>query len=303
MDIIKDIYEAWGARIKSNVFGSIILAFIAVNWKVLYFIVFADVRVETKFNYFDVNTGLFSLIVFPVAIGLVLALFLPFANQFAHRLVTIPIDKMKTRDVALTVKRSYEKKIFEGREEAKWKKIAKESEYDSAVKDAEIAEAKARQEAASNQFIDLTNKYVKLSDDSGRQLKDLNAQLEQSEHLRRQFRTDMMSVMTNTNELRSLVTGDNLTLLRFLMPRDECAADISELVDWALKNQLFLRPSLFEDDSSEDTRRVNAESAIMSGISLLQRLVLLEFDPEVGDDRVRLTPSGLYFAKHGAVTK
>lgn len=303
MDIIKDIYEAWGARIKSNVFGSIVLAFIAVNWKVLYFLVFADVRVETKFNYVDVNTDYCSLLIFPVTIGLVLALLLPFANQFAHRLVTIPIDKMKTRDVALTVKRSYEKKIFEGREEAKWKKIAKDSEYDSAIKDAEIAEAKARKEAAGNQFIDLTKKYVKLSEDAERQLKDLSAQLEQSEHLRGQFRTDMMNVMTNTDKLRSSVKGDNLTLLRFLMVRDEFAAHISELVNWALKDQLFLRPTLFEDDSSEDTRRANAEKAVKEGISLLQQLVLLEFDREVAADRVRLTPSGLYFAKYGAVTK
>lgn len=98
MEFIKDIYEAWGARIKSNVFGSVAIAFILVNWKVLYFLSFADVPVEMKFNYFDANTNWISIYLLPILIGVILALGLPFINDLAHGVVSKPISRVRSRD-------------------------------------------------------------------------------------------------------------------------------------------------------------------------------------------------------------
>lgn len=112
MDFVKDIYEAWGARIKSNVFGSIAIAFILVNWKVLYFLVFADVRVETKFSYFDVNTDWVSLYFLPFLIGLLLAVGLPFINDLAHRIISDPISRVRARDDEYAHERLKKKNIF-----------------------------------------------------------------------------------------------------------------------------------------------------------------------------------------------
>ncbi|MCW9042714.1 MAG: type IV secretion system protein [Pseudopelagicola sp.] len=98
MEYLKELYEAWGARVKSNVLGSTIVAFIFVNWKALFFIAFADVRVVTKFNYFDANTSLVTLALLPVLIGFTLSLGLPFINDWAHRVVSEPVSRVRSRD-------------------------------------------------------------------------------------------------------------------------------------------------------------------------------------------------------------
>ncbi|WP_243612525.1 type IV secretion system protein [Shimia aestuarii] len=98
MEYLKELYEAWGARVKSNVLGSIAIAFIFVNWKALFFVAFADVRVVTKFNYFDENTSLLTLAFLPMLIGFALSLGLPFINDWAHRVVSEPVSRTRTRD-------------------------------------------------------------------------------------------------------------------------------------------------------------------------------------------------------------
>jgi hypothetical protein len=141
MDFIKDIYEAWGARIKSNVFGSIAIVFVFVNWKVLFFLLFADVRVATKFNYFDVNTDWITLFAVPVGFGCLLAIAFPYINYVALRLVSWPVKKAKmlqdeTMHERLLAKLKFEIERAEKRNQLS-AQVVEQAEIESRAKDIE----------------------------------------------------------------------------------------------------------------------------------------------------------------------
>lgn len=98
MEYLKEVYEAWGARIKSNIFGSIIVAFCLVNWRALFFPVFEDAKAVEKFAFFDAQTTVLTLYVWPMFLGLFVALVLPYANNCAHWYVSKPVSAMRSRD-------------------------------------------------------------------------------------------------------------------------------------------------------------------------------------------------------------
>lgn len=85
MDGLKEILAAFEARVRSKVIGSILLAFVATNWKALFYVVFERVSSEEKFLFFDENTSFVSLLVIPVFLGAVLALVLPWINFFGMK--------------------------------------------------------------------------------------------------------------------------------------------------------------------------------------------------------------------------
>ncbi|WP_417257023.1 hypothetical protein [Celeribacter halophilus] len=141
MDFIKDIYEAWGARIKSNVFGSIAIVFVFVNWKALFFLLFADVRVTTKFSYFDANTDWITLFAMPVGLGCLLAIAFPYINYVALRLVSWPVKKAKmlqdeTMHERLLAKLKFEIERAEKRNQLS-AQVVEQAEIESRVKDIE----------------------------------------------------------------------------------------------------------------------------------------------------------------------
>jgi hypothetical protein len=72
-EILKDIISALNGRLRSHFFGSVFLAFVGTNWKVLFYLIFANRPVRAKFLYFDENTDICSLLIVPVVIGLIIA--------------------------------------------------------------------------------------------------------------------------------------------------------------------------------------------------------------------------------------
>ncbi|MBO9445501.1 hypothetical protein [Ruegeria sp. R14_0] len=77
LDFLKDLSEAWSQRLRSPIIGSIAISFFAVNWQPIWYLLFADRPVRQKFLYFDANTSFFSLAVFPVLAGVILAMATP----------------------------------------------------------------------------------------------------------------------------------------------------------------------------------------------------------------------------------
>ena len=57
LDIFKDSAEAWLQRVRSPILGSAALLFFAINWKPIWYLVFADKPVLEKLDYFDTNTS------------------------------------------------------------------------------------------------------------------------------------------------------------------------------------------------------------------------------------------------------
>lgn len=77
VDVLKDISEAMSQRIRSPFLGSILLVFAALNWKPIWYLLFADKPVFAKFLYIEANTDPNVLYFWPVVGGIILAIAMP----------------------------------------------------------------------------------------------------------------------------------------------------------------------------------------------------------------------------------
>lgn len=91
MGALKETLDAWLARVKSPVLGFIVLAFIVVNWKPLWFLVFTDESGYTKITYFEQHTTPMTLYWLPLIIGLIGAILTPWVDLFGVLIARFPI--------------------------------------------------------------------------------------------------------------------------------------------------------------------------------------------------------------------
>lgn len=91
MDGLKELVEAFSARIKSPIIGSIALAFIAINWRAVFFLFFSGEPASDKFAYFTENTTGLSLYLYPVIVGLAFALLVPWVNFLGAKAIESPV--------------------------------------------------------------------------------------------------------------------------------------------------------------------------------------------------------------------
>lgn len=95
LDVFKDGADAWLQRVKSHLIGSIILAFLAINWQPIFFLIFSEAPVLLKFWYFDFNTSFESLFAWPVFYGLVIGLATPFVNLIGSWAARWPTESVR----------------------------------------------------------------------------------------------------------------------------------------------------------------------------------------------------------------
>jgi hypothetical protein len=124
MESLKEIFDALSQRIKSPIFGYIILAFIAINWKPLYYLFFSGKPALMKFDFFEKNTDTWSLYLCPFGFGLIAALAAPHISNWGAWWAIKPINAMRKREVSaahevlqaknkLTAERDNERAIYE----------------------------------------------------------------------------------------------------------------------------------------------------------------------------------------------
>ena len=70
---MKEVVEVVNNRIKTPYFGYSILAFLALNWRGFFFLVLSKGKPEEKLALFDAQTDLYTLLVYPLAIGALVA--------------------------------------------------------------------------------------------------------------------------------------------------------------------------------------------------------------------------------------
>lgn len=99
MDGIKEIFEAFSQRIKSPIFGYVILAFLAVNWKPVFFLLFSGEPASAKFTYLDTNTSWWALLVLPLFFGVLAALAAPWVSLWGAIWAESPTNKKRIRAV------------------------------------------------------------------------------------------------------------------------------------------------------------------------------------------------------------
>lgn len=146
-DFFKDVFEAAQQRIRSPFIGSVIFAFIAVNWQALFYLFFADVSVQRRIDCFNDMTSNVSLYWLPLGIGAAMAIVLPFlrvgfawiirfANRKLHKLQAEEAMLREVNEIELAVKKTKaEADLAAAR--AKENLIAVKAEADLAVARAE----------------------------------------------------------------------------------------------------------------------------------------------------------------------
>ncbi|MCC5845093.1 MAG: hypothetical protein JJU05_12665 [Verrucomicrobia bacterium] len=89
---MKEIFDAIGTRLKSPLFGYTFFAFLAINWKAIFYVFASDDEIIDRFVYFDTQTSLQSLIVYPVLFSVCTALIYPWINYFFLWVGRVPAD-------------------------------------------------------------------------------------------------------------------------------------------------------------------------------------------------------------------
>jgi hypothetical protein len=79
-DLFEQWVEAWSERIRSPVLGSLAIAFVVSNWKPLFFLLFAEAPVWLRIRYFEHHTDSNSLVWYPLAVGVIAALLIPWIS-------------------------------------------------------------------------------------------------------------------------------------------------------------------------------------------------------------------------------
>lgn len=96
-DFLKEIFDAANSRIRSPFVGSIILVFLTLNWKPVFYLLFADKPARTRFLYFEANTSDASLYWTPIAGGVVLAFLMPWLRLFGAWIASVPTRRLRNR--------------------------------------------------------------------------------------------------------------------------------------------------------------------------------------------------------------
>jgi len=77
---MREIFEALGSRIKSPLFGYAAIAFVAINWRSLFYLMAAKVTAVERIKYFENNTTFYSLILLPIVFATIGAIIYPWIN-------------------------------------------------------------------------------------------------------------------------------------------------------------------------------------------------------------------------------
>jgi len=136
LDVFKDGAEAWIQRVKSPLIGSIFLAFVALIWKAIFFVLFSDAPILFRYWYFDTQTSWYSLLVWPILIGTIFGLATPFINFGASWVVRLAIEKSRILNA-----RSASAVMTAKAEFAAEREIASAEFKEAALRDAEATQA------------------------------------------------------------------------------------------------------------------------------------------------------------------
>lgn len=135
IDFVKDSTEAWLQRIRSPILGSVALTFMAFNWKPLWYLIFSDQPVAINLLFFKLNTSIYSLYLFPILTGLVLAFATPWLKWLGAIFAANPTRRLRF----LQAGEAQEQRI------RRFELAAKE---EAAIKELEIARSERTIEAA-----------------------------------------------------------------------------------------------------------------------------------------------------------
>lgn len=99
MSALKEVYDAFSQRIRSPIFGYVILAFFFVNWKPLFNLFFSNEEISERIMYLEDNTSCTTLLILPLVFGLLAALTGPWVSLLGAMWAKFPTNKRRIREV------------------------------------------------------------------------------------------------------------------------------------------------------------------------------------------------------------
>lgn len=140
-DLFKEIWEAASQRIRSPFLGSIVFAFVAINWRALFYLFFAETSVITRLTYFRMRTDLYTLYLAPLVVGLLLALAMPWLKFVGAWIAVKPAAKLaelqsgeasRRRIAELDLKTAEDEALERSREASERRKIKEQQRLSEA---------------------------------------------------------------------------------------------------------------------------------------------------------------------------
>ncbi len=134
-ELLKDMFESWGERLRSPILGPIALSFLLINWQAIFFVLFANVPVFTRLNYFDANTSFMTFVWQPLALGLTLAFLSPwlkFAGAVVAKKPSKLLNQLQNDQARAHRIREYEKMAEEEDAKALYEAAAEQRKIEAA---------------------------------------------------------------------------------------------------------------------------------------------------------------------------
>ena len=121
-DVLNSAFDAWNERLRSPFWGAIILAFLAFNWQPIWYLLFADVSVEAKFEYWEeraifwepLSAGVFFALVAPL-IKVIMTAWYKWPTRELRKWKDEEATKRKTKKVELEIHLKEAEIILEGK--------------------------------------------------------------------------------------------------------------------------------------------------------------------------------------------
>lgn len=133
METIKEIYDAYSQRIRSPFFGYIIIAFIIINWKAIFFLLFSDEPILTRFSYIDQTTGFWRSVFFPIISGVSAALAKPYLSLWGAMWADWPVNKQKLNEAKASSDVAEYKEILLEQKKRKIEEIISTAQQDEEI--------------------------------------------------------------------------------------------------------------------------------------------------------------------------
>ncbi len=89
---MKELLQALESRIRSPFMGYFTLAFFVINWKEVFFLLADKGEAAARITYFQSNTDMLSILLYPILVGAVFALAYPWINFSFLYLCQTPTD-------------------------------------------------------------------------------------------------------------------------------------------------------------------------------------------------------------------
>lgn len=149
---MKEIFDVVGARIKAPLFGYLFFSFIAINWKALFYLFFAQADVGSRISYFEQHTTISSLIVWPGLFAVFVAVVYPWVSYFFLLACRVP-TKLKNNaqadaDHDLLLKKQQLEEIRRVQLENKERELIDQAKRDKEIEEIEDYETKQKTKLA-----------------------------------------------------------------------------------------------------------------------------------------------------------